>query len=421
MMIIIVFLITLLIGAPIMCALGLSTIIPAQINMVLQSTYIAQTIFTGLYQFVLIAVSGFIFAGILMEKSGITNGLLDIARETVGRLPGGYAMMCIFASTFFAALTGAGPACTAAIGALTIPLMQKAGYNGRFTAAVAASGGSLGVMIPPSNPMVVYSVIAGTSVGEMFIAGIIPGIFTAILMCLVCYITAKRNGFYGVSEPFTWKRFFKALWSAKWGLLAPILILGGIYGGFVTPTEASIVACFYALIIGFVKKTLTLKDVVDALKRTAVMSGSILAMVGVCTAFARSLTINQIPQAVATAMMTLTRNPYLIQILIMLLLIFMGMWLEGLATLIVMVPIFLPIVNTLGINKVAFGIMLVVTQQIAMITPPFAVNLFVVSKMTGESLMETGKGVLPFIGVLAIVALTIVFVPGLATWLPSLM
>ncbi len=414
----IIFLLTMLLGVPIMAVLGMTSIIPSELYNIMQPTFIAQSMFTGVNQIVLIAVAGFIFAGMLMEKCGITDGILDFARVAVGRMPGGYAIMCIVASTFFAALTGAGPACTAAIGSLTIPLMLGAGYDKGFTSSVAAAGGTLGVMIPPSNPMIIYAMIATLSVSDLFLAGIVPGLITAVLLCLLCYTIAKRRGYYTAeSGRFSWKELAIGTWKARWGIIAPILILGSIYSGITTPTESAIIASLYALLVGIFRRSVTFADVVDALKRTAVMTGSILSMVGIATVFARMLTLYGVPQAVANAFKSLTNNAIIMQILIMLLMLFVGMWLDTTASLIVMVPIFLPLIKEMGISPIAFGIELVLSVQIAFITPPFAVNLFVVCKMTKLPLAEVSKDVLPFIGVLLIVSLLIIFFPFLSTCL----
>ena len=421
MLIVVVFVLTLAIGAPVMAVLGVSTIIPLLQSDALSEVFFAQSLFTGLNQFVLISVLGFVFAGGLMEKCGITDGILEFARECVGFLPGGYAIMCVIASAFFAALTGSGPACTAAIGALTIPLMLGAGYDKPFAAGVAGVGGSLGIMIPPSNPMVIYATLATVSVGDMFIAGILPGILTAIFLSIVCVIISLRRGYHGRADDFSWKRLAKATWNAKWSILAPVLILGSIYGGICTPTEASMVAVVYALIIGLVNRKLSFKDIVFCLKRTIVMGGTSLAIVGICTAFGRVLTLNQVPQTVAAMMLGITSDKYLLLGLIMLVMIFVGMWMEPISSLIIVVPIFLTIVDQIAFPRIAFGILLVLTTQIAFITPPVAGNLYVVATLTKSPLQEVSKGVIPFILTLVLMCILIIFFPGIATWLPATM
>lgn len=420
MIFVFVFVIALALGVPIFAVLGLSGAIPIQVVELLPAITVPQGLLNGLNSFPLIAIAGFVFAGILMKIVGITDGILDFARETVGRFPGGYAIMCIVASSFFAALTGAGPACTAAIGSITIPLMLGAGYDKGFTSAVAAGGGTLGVMIPPSNPMIIYSIIAGTSVSDMFLAGIVPGIYSAILLCLLCVLIAKKRGYHGTKDKFSFSRLLKSIWHAKYGLFAPILILGSIYGGIATPTESAILACVYTVLVGIFQRKLSFKQVWEALRETVDTCGSIIIIMGVSTVFARLLTVYQIPQTVATLIGSITTSPYILQLMVLLLMVFVGMWLDPLAAIIIVTPIFLPLLKTVGVDPVAFGILLVLCTQIAFITPPVASNLYVVARLTKSSLPEVSTNVIPFICVLAIVAITLIFVPELATLLPTI-
>lgn len=417
----ITFLAALLLGLPIISVLGLSAIIPLQIDASMPIIMIAQAAFSGANQIVLQAIAGFMLAGVLMEQCGITDGLLIFAKEAVGRMTGGYAILTIFLSTFFAALTGAGPACAAAVGTMTIPLMMKGGYDKNFSSSVAAVGGTLGVMIPPSNPMMVYALLVGLSVTDMFISGILPGLLIAFLLMVVAAIICKKRGYCGVKEPFTFMGLIKAIWKAKWGLFAPILILGGIYGGIVTATESAIVAVVYAVIIGICNKRLTLKGFLDALKQTAIMCGSTVSIVGIAAIFGRVLAVYQIPQAIGSVLLSITNNGYVLQILILGLMIFMGMWMEPLSSLSIMVPIFLPLMQLLHIDLVAFGIVLVITTQIAFITPPVAANLFVASQISGARIEALGKEVMPFLLILVFVALLVIFVPQIATCTQALL
>ena len=411
----------LIIGLPIIAVLGFSAIVPVLVDGSMPIIMIAQAAFSGANQIVLQAIAAFMLAGILMEQCGITDGLLLFAKEAVGRVTGGYAVLTIFLSTFFAALTGAGPACAAAVGTMTIPLMLKGGYDKNFSSAVAAVGGSLGVMIPPSNPMMVYALLAGLSVTDMFMAGIVPGVIMAVTLSLVSAFICKRRGYCGTNEPFTMKKLMTAIWEAKWGLLAPILILGGIYGGFVTATESGVVAIVYAVIIGICNKRLTWKGLLTALKETAVMCGSTVSIVGIAVIFGRVLALYQIPNAVGSLFLSITTNPVILQLLVLILMIFMGMWMEPLSSISIMVPIFLPLLKQMNIDLVAFGIILVVTTQIAFITPPVAANLFVTAQISNSRIEDLGREIIPFVCVLTGIAMLIIAFPQLATFIPTML
>ncbi|KJS20782.1 MAG: C4-dicarboxylate ABC transporter permease [Clostridiaceae bacterium BRH_c20a] len=405
-----------------MAAIGLSTLIPMLVRDDIPLTLITQSLYTGVDQFPLIAVTGFLLAGELMERSGITDKVMEIANKSVGNFTGGLAAVTILACMFFAALSGSGPATTAAVGSLAIPAMINRGYTKRFSGGVVATGGVLGILIPPSNPMIIYAVIANVSVTQMFMAGFIPGIFVGLVLIFTAYIISKRKGFIGSGEKFSPREFGKALWKGKWAILAPLIILGGIYGGIFTPTEAAEVAVIYSLVVGlFIHRTLKWKMIYESLVRAAFMSGTIIVIVGIAVAFGRLLAMYQIPQNVAMFLTGVSSNPYIVMLMIIGFLIFVGTWMETLAQIIILTPIFLPVVTQLGIDPITFGIIFVICCEIGFLTPPLGANLYVVTKLADISLEEVSVAVLPFVLALILCVVTILFFPDIALFLPKLL
>lgn len=422
MLLLITFVVTLIMGVPILASIGLATLIPMMVRGDIPLTLITQTLYTGVDQFPLIAVTGFLLAGELMEHSGITRRIMDIADKSVGGFTGGLAMVTILACMFFSALSGSGPATTAAVGSLAIPSMVRRGYSKPFAGGVVASGGALGILIPPSNPMIIYAVIANVSVAKMFISGVLPGIIVTLALMLTAYIVSLRKGYVGSGEKFSFIDLIKSLWHGKWAILAPIIILGGIYGGIFTPTEAAEVAVVYTLVIGlFVNRTLKWKHIYASLVRASLISGTIIVIVGIAVAFGRLLALYQIPQTVATLITGVSTNPYVVVLIIVAFLLFIGTWMETLAQIIIFTPIFLPVVIQLGVDPIAFGIVFILCCNIGFLTPPLGANLYVVTKLVDVSLEQVSVAVLPFLLAFLLCVLLVVFVPEIALLLPNMM
>lgn len=412
----------LLIGVPIAIALGVSALTAIYFGTTLPLSIITQKAFTSLDSFPLLAIPFFMLAGILMGKGGVSKRLLDLAAAMVGWMIGGLGMVTIVACMFFAAISGSGPATVAAIGGFMIPAMVARNYEGGFASAISASAGSIGVIIPPSIPFVLYGVIGGVSVGSMFLAGIFPGLIIALGLMFTAYIISRKRG-YKPDPPvkFSFKEVLSATNKAKWALLIPVLILGGIYGGVFSPTEAAVVAVVYAFFIGkFVYKELTWKDVYECFREAIVINATTMIIIGLSVSFAYFLTIEQIPADISAFLTGLSTNPIVILLAVNLLLLVVGMFIDTISALVVLTPILLPIVVAVGVDPVHFGVILVANLAIGFVTPPLGVNLFVASSVGGVRFEKIAGAVMPFLLAMIICLLVITFIPGLSLWLPSL-
>ncbi|MEM7429904.1 MAG: TRAP transporter large permease, partial [Pseudomonadota bacterium] len=372
----IVFVVLTLIGMPLFVAVGLTTAL-ALFLIDIPYTLIAQTGYTSLTPFPLLTIPLFVLAGRLMETGGMAKRMIAIATNLVGAYRGSMGMVTVFACMLFAALSGSGPATTAAIGSVTVPAMKREGYDVPFAAAITASAGALGSLIPPSNLMIIYGLVSETSIPRLFLAGLIPGVLVTILLMITTYFISRKRGYGGDGEPFSWQPFLNALWQGKWAIGAPVLILGGIYGGVFTPTEAASVAVFYALFVGaVVYRELTLEKFIEALRFTALLTG-ILILLTPTLAFGQLTAFYDVPTAVQGAITAITENPILVLILIGIFYIFIGTFMESLAQIILFTAVFFPLVTSLGIDPVLFGIFTVVTCEIGFLTPPLGANLTV--------------------------------------------
>ncbi|MDR6603450.1 C4-dicarboxylate transporter DctM subunit [Achromobacter deleyi] len=407
-----------LIGAPIMTALGLSA------AMALQSgdrslLIVVQMAFQSLDSFSLMAVPFFILAGHLMQSGGVARRLVQLANAFVGWIRGGLGAVAVLTSLLFATVSGSSSATTAAIGSVLIPEMEKKGYPRSFAASIAASSGELGAIIPPSIPMVVYALTANVSVGALFIAGILPGLLIALSLILTVCVIASVKGFDAVRvlSLKDWTRgVLTALRDAMLALMMPVIILGGIYGGLFTPTEASCVAVLYGLVLGmFVYKEITPRNLLGIFGRAAVMSAIILLIVAFAAVFAYLLTINQVPQRVAAMLGSVTTNPIIFLLLVNVMLFLVGMFIEALAAILIIVPILAPISVAFGIDPIHFGMIVITNLAVGMVTPPVGVNLFVVCEVAQLKMHQLARYLVLFLAVLIVDILIISYVPSLST------
>lgn len=412
-----------LFSVPIAVSLGFSSLIVLEFKGMPLIT-IAQKTFEGLDSFTLLAIPFFILAGNIMTTGGISTRLMNFANALVGWMRGGLGSVAVLTSMLFATMSGSSSATTAAIGSTLIPAMEKKGYPKRFAAAVCGSSGELGSIIPPSIAMIVYGMTANVSIGSLFLAGLIPGTIVGISLILTVVIIARIKGFDAVTslDKGEWiKNVLKAFKDAFFALLMPVIILGGIYLGWFTPTEAAVIAVVYGLIVSlFIYREIKFSDLLSILSKSAVSSAIILLIVAFASIFAFILTIEQVPHQLGQLITTLTDNPIIFLLLANILLLITGMFLESYAAIIILVPILLPIATNLGIDPLHLGMIVIVNIAIGMITPPLAVNLYLVCQIANLRIEQIIRPTLVFLGVLIVDLLIITYIPSLSTWFPSL-
>jgi C4-dicarboxylate transporter DctM subunit len=415
------FVVLLLINVPIAMSLGLAGIAALVFgDMPTPPLLIAQRMFTALDSFPFMAIPFFMIAGGFMETGGMSRRLVDFAKSLIGEVKGGLAIITVVASAFFAALSGSNPATVAAIGSIMIPAMTSAGYPLAFSAAVAAAGGTLGVIIPPSIPMVTYGVVTNTSIGDLFIAGVVPGILVAVALILVVLWKARKLDL-PPGDRTSFKLILKTGKEAILALFMPLIILGGIYGGVFTPTEAAAVATVYAFIIGvFVFKEIKTKDIINIILKASVNTAVVFMVIATSSSFSWLLTSMQVPEKVASMMLSISNNPTVIILFINVILLFLGSFLETQAIILLVTPIIFPLAMQLGIHPLTLGILIIVNTSIGMITPPMAVNLFVACSLSGLSIEKISRPILSFLFAEIAVLLIISNVPAITLFLVQL-
>ncbi|MDO5605330.1 MAG: TRAP transporter large permease [Paracoccus sp. (in: a-proteobacteria)] len=432
------FLVLMLLGAPITVGLGVAALF-AMFYLGDNPIKMVQMAWSSVGSFPLMALPSFILAGALMEAAGLSRRLIGVAETLAGPFTGGLSAATVMACLFFGAISGSGPATTAAVGMLMIPAMVRAGYGSGYAAAVTAASGGLGIIIPPSIPMVIFGISAmglqppaaaieahGTfqsvSISKMFIAGFLPGALMATGLLVMNYIRCRMRGFRGSDHPFSIREVMVACYRGFWALMAPIVILGGIYSGMFTPTEAAIVAIFYTLFVGIViYRELDLRMVVTALETTTWLAGRVLMVLFTATIFGRILVENHVPSAIAGGILSMTDNLYVIWALVIGLLLIVGMFMETLAAIMILVPVMLPVAYMMGIDPVHFGIVMICTLSVGFQTPPLGENLFIASGISGVSIERISLRALPFAFASICAIFVIAIFPEIALWLPRMM
>mgnify|MGYP000914917171 FL=1 len=411
-----------LLGLPIYAALTIAASIALLTSDILPLSVIHSSLFDGLNIFPLLAIPCFIVAGGLMERGNITNQIINVVRALVGRLYGGIGITTILACAVFASITGSATSTVAAVGPIMVPAMMRNNYSPRYAGAAAATGGTIGILIPPSNPMILYAIIANVSITGMFSAGFLPGAIMAAALSFTAWLLAKRNGFKADEsvESFSLKAFLGICRQSFFSLATVVIVLGSIYSGLATPVEASIVAVLWALFVGFVvNRSLTLRDIYDSLMEGVMLCGAITIIVGASTLFGKILTYEEAPTRLAAFMVSITDNKHVIMLLIVALLYILGMFMETLATVILVTPVLVPVLAQLDINPIHFGVVMVMANEVGLLTPPMGVNLFVASRLSGVSVERLSISVLPYILAMTLVILLTVFCEPISTIIPT--
>lgn len=404
------FAVLLLLGVPV----GFTIAIAAFITLVagdVPALMMVQRIFTAQDSFSLIAVPFFILAGDLMSKGAVSKVLVEFAESLLGWIRGGLTIVSVLAGMFFAAISGSGAATTAAVGATLIPELEKRGYHVDKSAALIAAAGTIGVVIPPSVPMVLYAVIAEQSVNTLFRNGFIPGITMGVILIVIALVEARKLN-YPKGTPLSMKNVLRTFLHAIWGILMPLIILGGIFSGYFTPSEAADVAVIYSILIGFfVYRDLTPKGLMEIMKNSAKTSSVIMLIIGFSGPFGWVLANWKIPEMISKAVLSVSSNAYIILFLIGLIILVAGVFMETSSAIILLTPVFLPLVKAMGVNLVHFGVVFAVGLAIGMITPPVAINLFVASGITGLPMTKISKAIIPYLIGLIVVFFAILYAP----------
>ena len=404
------FAVLLLLGVPV----GFTIAIAAFITLVagdVPALMMVQRIFAAQDSFSLIAVPFFIRAGDLMSKGAVSKVLVEFAESLLGWIRGGLTIVSVLAGMFFAAISGSGAATTAAVGATLIPELEKRGYHVDKSAALIAAAGTIGVVIPPSVPMVLYAVIAEQSVNTLFRNGFIPGITMGVILIVIALVEARKLN-YPKGTPLSLKNVLRTFLHAIWGILMPLIILGGIFSGYFTPSEAADVAVIYSILIGFfVYRDLTPKGLMEIMKNSAKTSSVIMLIIGFSGPFGWVLANWKIPEMISKAVLSVSSNTYIILFLIGLIILVAGVFMETSSAIILLTPVFLPLVKAMGVNLVHFGVVFAVGLAIGMITPPVAINLFVASGITGLPMTKISKAIIPYLIGLIVVFFVILYVP----------
>ena len=414
----VVFFLLLLSTAPISVALGLTAFLYFFYYTTLPLTQTTDTLFNSLNTFTLMAIPFFVYAANIMTYGGISRRLTEAANAAVGRFPGGLALTAVISCMFFAAISGSSPATVVAVGTLLIPAMIEAGYGRMFSTGIVATSGSLGILIPPSIPLIVYGIATETSIGDLFIAGFGPGLLAGVLLIGLVLFTAWRRGLRGQEIPLTRAQRIKAFRDAFLGLLLPIFVLGGIYGGIFTPTEAAAMAVLYSLIVSlFVYREMTLKDLARVTVASARMSAMIMFIIANAILFSFVLTSERIPDQITNLFINLDLSWFTFLLVVNAFLLLVGCFMETSSAILILAPIFLPVATQLGVNPIHFGIIMVMNLEIGMVTPPFGLNLFVASGISKLSVVRVAKASAPSALVLLAALLVVTYVPDISLFL----
>jgi C4-dicarboxylate transporter DctM subunit len=412
------FAILLVVGVPIAVALGLATGL-AVLYSGLPLTLLVQRMVVSNDSFPFMAIAFFILAGSVMTHGGVSKRLVAFADSLFGWMTGGLGIVAKLTGVFFSAISGSSAATTAAVGGVLFPEMEKRGYERSFSAAIIAAAGETGIIIPPSVPLVVYGVIAGVSIGDLFLGGVTPGLVMGVPLCFLIYFISKKKGYGG--EKFKGVRnIWTSFRDAAWGLAMPVIILGGIYGGIFTPTEAAVVAVAYGFFVGFfIYKDLKISHLPEIFETTVIGTTIVMFIMNAAGLFSWVITREQFPNHLAAYFISLTRDPIIFLMLINVLLLVIGCFINTSAAITILTPILVPIVIQLGIDPIFFGVIMTTNLAIGCLTPPVGVDLFVASSISGVSIAKMSRSLLPFIAMLIVLQVIVTYFPSITMWLPN--
>lgn len=421
----IIFVICLVIAVPVSISLGIAAVLPGVLDpsFTASASYVVRSMVGGIDSFPLLAVPMFVLAGILMAHGKISQKLFDVFVYFIGKRTAGVPCAVIITCLFYGAISGSAPATVAAVGSMTIPLLTELGYRKDFATAIVAVAGGLGVIIPPSIPFIMYAMATGESVSDLFLAGIIPGLMIGVLLMLYAYYHCRKFGedrekINTKVAQLQERGFLNILKESIWALISPIIVLGCIYAGIASPTEAAVISVFYALFVSlFIYKTIRIKDIWGIFAEAMKTYAPILFILAASTAFSRVLTLMQIPQSVSTWILTHFNNEIVLLIIINLFLLIVGMVMDTTPAILILSPILLPIVLSIGMNPIHFGVVMIVNLAIGFVTPPIGVNLFVASSLTDIPVMQIAKKAMPMIGYFLLALLLLTFIPQICLFL----
>lgn len=409
-------------GVPIALCVGLASLFTLLINGGVPLTVLVQRMYAATDSFPMMAIPYFIVAGAIMEKGGLSRRLIDFAASLIGPVRGGLGQITVVTSMFFAAISGSGPATTAAIGSIMIPAMEENNYDKKFATALQATAGALGPLIPPSVLFVTFGVATNVSIGALFASGIIPGILVAFSMMIVVYIVSRMHGYVGTDQKYSIKAMLQSFKEAFWVLLMPVIILGGIYGGIFTPTEAAVVATVYGLLLAFiVYRELKIADLVDVFVSSALTSAMVMFVIACAQSFSWVMSSEQVPAKMAAAILAVTSNKILLLGLLNIMLLISGCFIELNASIVIFAPMLMPIMTQLGVDPVHFGCFMVSNLCLGLVTPPLGVNLYVACGIMKMKIEEVSKALIPILAACVAAVLLITYIPEISLWLPRLM
>jgi tripartite ATP-independent transporter DctM subunit len=407
------------IGAPLAFAIGLSSIISMLIEAPQFLIMLPQRIWSGSFSYVMVAMPLFILMGELMNEAGLTEKLIDFCMYLVRPIRGGLGEVNVVASIIFGGISGSSVADTSALGSVLIPAMEKRGYSPEFSAGITVASSTMGMIIPPSIPMIMYSMISGASIGSLFIAGLIPGVLVGVLQLVVCYVISRKRGYHPKPEAFDRKHFTRTLMLGVPAAVMPLVIIMTVSFGVATASESAAVAVLYSLILGlFFYRSLTRKAVVRALRRTLIASSSIVIIIGFSTIFTWQMTMQQVPQTIAAFFLSLNLPKWIMLAIFVVLILIIGTFIDVSPAILMLTPIMLPIMREIGVSDLQFGAMFITGLAIGLVTPPVGMCLNVCSKINGMPIVQIARGALPFILCNVAVFTGVAFIPALSTWLP---